>query len=354
MTVNSLHLQRLALLAASLLLAACGTLGGKPAETVAKPAPQEVPARPGGYYLDDGPGDNPPADIDAIPDAVPRAEPPLARANRPYTALGQSYTPMTSYQPYRAQGVATWYGRRYHGNKTSSGEIYDMYGMSAAHPTLPIPSYVRVTNPANGRSVVVRVNDRGPFHKDRLIDLSYAAAYKLRLIEQGSGQVEVEAMDTRALAASKERLSDRAYAKVYQLRTSGASSGAVELAGLNAAASRATPQAPPAVPVAQVTAPAPPVAAAPAEQPAKVAAVAAGSYIQVGAFKRKENAEQLIERLLRQNIAADGEVRNWYNAGVYRVRLGPYATTEDVERVAAQIRQQLGIANLVITRQETP
>ena len=186
-----MNLHRYLVLGVLLLLAGCGTLGSKPQpparESASKPASQVTAPKRGGYYLDDGPGDNPPADIDALPDAQPRPEPLLVRANRPYVALGENYTPMTAFQPYRARGMASWYGRRFHGNKTSSGEVYDMYGMTAAHPTLPIPSYVRVTNPDNGRSVVVRVNDRGPFHKERLIDLSYAAAYKLRLIGKGSG-----------------------------------------------------------------------------------------------------------------------------------------------------------------------
>ncbi|HSG92075.1 MAG TPA: RlpA-like double-psi beta-barrel domain-containing protein, partial [Methylotenera sp.] len=99
----------------------------------------------GGYYLDDGPGDNPPADIDSIPDAQLKTEKLLVSPNKPYSALGKKYIPMTSYAPYYKQGIASWYGKRYHGRKTSSGEIYDMYGMTGAHPTLPIPSYVRVT-----------------------------------------------------------------------------------------------------------------------------------------------------------------------------------------------------------------
>lgn len=346
MSAIPIELRRIALLGVSLLLAACGTMGGKPPAaldgTAAKPAPQAATPKRGGYYLDDGPGDRPPADIDAIPDAVPSAEPPLARANRPYVALGQNYTPMTAYQPYRAKGVATWYGRRYHGNKTSSGELYDMYGMTAAHPTLPIPSYVRVSNPDNGRSVVVRVNDRGPFHKDRLIDLSYAAAYKLRLTDQGSGLVEVEAIDTRAKAA---------YAAAYRLRNSKVSPGGnVEIP---VAAAEAAPAEPEPAPAKALVEPAQAAPEAARTQPA-VEAKVGGSYIQVGAFKRKENAEQLVGRLLRQNIVAEEQVRNWYNAGVYRVRLGPYANPEDVERIAAQIRQTLGISNLVITRQETP
>ena len=140
------------------------------------------------------PGDNPPENLEAIPDAVPRAEPLHRFANNPYSVLGQDYVPMRTPGPYKARGIASWYGRKFHGQKTSSGELYDMYAMTAAHATLPIPSYVRVTNPANGRSVVVRVNDRGPFHAGRLIDLSFTAAWKLGYVDNGSTLVEVESV----------------------------------------------------------------------------------------------------------------------------------------------------------------
>jgi len=146
----------------------------------------------GGYYKDDGPDAKPPANIDGIADASPRVETLHKWANRPYSALGKSYTPLTSVQPFKQRGMASWYGKRFHGQKTASGEIYDMYKMTAAHPTLPIPSYVRVTNVANRRSVVVRVNDRGPFHAGRAIDLSYAAASKLGYLTQGSAEVQIE------------------------------------------------------------------------------------------------------------------------------------------------------------------
>ena len=148
----------------------------------------------GGYYKGDGPGGPPPVNLDKIADATPRAEPLNAGANTPYTALGRKYVPYTSLTAYRTRGVATWYGRKFHGKKTASGERYDMYAMSAAHTILPIPSYARVTNLANGKSVVVRINDRGPFHADRIIDLSYAAAYKLGYVGAGSAKVEVEAI----------------------------------------------------------------------------------------------------------------------------------------------------------------
>jgi len=149
---------------------------------------------PGGYYKGDGPGGKPPVDLDKVADAKPRSEPLSRGANEPYTALGRKYAPYTSLQAYRQRGVASWYGRKFHGKPTASGERYDMYAMTAAHTILPIPSYARVTNLANGRSVVVRINDRGPFQSDRIIDLSYAAAYKLGYITAGSTKVEVEAI----------------------------------------------------------------------------------------------------------------------------------------------------------------
>src|SRR5687767_13270513 len=137
-------------LLAALVLSGCGSTPSREAPAAkAPPAP-----RGGGYYLDDGPGASPPADIDGIPDAVPRLEPVRSATSRPYTVMGRSYTPMASLQPYAARGIATWYGRRYHGKQTSSGEIYDMYAMTAAHTTLPIPGYARVTHLANGKSVV--------------------------------------------------------------------------------------------------------------------------------------------------------------------------------------------------------
>jgi rare lipoprotein A len=154
----------------------------------------QASARPGGYYKDDGPGDQLPPNIAQIADAEPRSEPLHRYANRPYKVFGTEYVPLAQVQPFRQTGVASWYGRRFHGQKTSSGEVYDMYAMTAAHPTLPIPSYARVTNLANGRSVVVRVNDRGPFHASRVIDLSYAAAYRLGYIQAGSARVEVQAI----------------------------------------------------------------------------------------------------------------------------------------------------------------
>lgn len=302
-----MKLTRFALpIALCLILAACGGGGNVKPEKPGAPPPAST-SKGGGYYLDDGPGDNPPPNIDSIPDAVPRAEALSPRANRPYSALGKRYTPATEYQPYKERGIASWYGKRYHGQKTSSGEVYDMYGMSAAHPTLPLPSYARVTNPANGRSVIVRINDRGPFHDNRLIDLSYAAAYKLRLLDSGSGEVIVEAIDTRPNAAAVE--------------------------APTAAASPA-----PAMPEA-ATAPTTSDAVPPS-----------GIYVQVGAFKYQDNADRLRENLQQKQLAENVPLQSWYNKGTYRVRLGPYTSRQDAEQAAARIKQALGTSAIVINQ----
>src|SRR5688572_25786651 len=176
-----------------LLLTGCSSTPPYEAPSPEAPPPAEPRSR-GGYHKDDGPHENPPANLAQVPDAVPRVEPLHPYANRPYTVFGRDYQPLARLQPFRQRGLASWYGKRFHGKKTASGEIYDMYAMTAAHPTLPIPSYVRVTHVASGRSVVVRVNDRGPFHPGRVIDLSYAAALRLGYIQAGSAQVEVESI----------------------------------------------------------------------------------------------------------------------------------------------------------------
>ena len=177
-----------------------------PAPKKLEPAPPTIANKhkPGGYYLDDGPGDSPPADLSAIPDAVPKIEPLLKYCNRPYNALGKQYAPLTVCTPFQQRGMASWYGRRFNGKRTASGEIYDMYGMTAAHPTLPIPSYARVKSLTNGNTVIVRINDRGPFHSGRIIDLSYTAAHKLGISKGGSGMVEVTAITPAEISQGRD------------------------------------------------------------------------------------------------------------------------------------------------------
>ncbi len=206
------RLGRPASIAVAIALSACSTTPGKravtePAARTTTPSTPAVaslpPKKGGGYYLDDGPGDNPPPNLDLLPDAVPRIEKYASGANRPYNVFGVDYVPDLSGAPYKQRGVGSWYGRKFHGQRTSSGEIYDMYAMTAAHPTLPIPCYALVTNVQNGKSVIVRVNDRGPFLHNRIMDLSYAAALKVGYLSSGSGLIEVELLSPADIAAGR-------------------------------------------------------------------------------------------------------------------------------------------------------
>ncbi len=310
-----------------LCLVACGganTVKPKPNTPTPKvsPAPSASSTKPGGYYLDDGPGDNPPQDIDSIPDAVPKKEPLFDRANKPYIALGNSYKPMTSYQPYQASGVSSWYGKRYHGKKTSSGEVYDMYSMTAAHPTLPLPSYVKVTNPSNGRFVVVRVNDRGPFKNDRIIDLSYAAAYKLRFSAQGSTQVIVEAIDTNNTSPN--------YIAGYTqtVKTSALPASTVTTPVTEDSAATTKP-------------------VAPIQTNENSNTQLNGHFVQLGAFKNEINADLLIKKIQGLDIENNAGINKVYNNGLYRLKLGPYDSKRAAEDTAASIRKQLNTPTII-------
>lgn len=294
----------------------------------------------GGYYLDDGPGDNAPADIDSIPSATLKTEQLYARANKPYIALGQQYTPMTTYVPYKKQGIASWYGKRYHGKKTSTGEVYDMYAMSAAHTVLPIPSYAKVTNPANGRSVIVRINDRGPFKHDRLIDLSYVAAYQLRLIKQGSGLVEVETIDTSA-EAMRGVQNNKTVTAVVPTESSVSENPPVTVQAVS------TEPAATSKPITNTAAPPTPTQAAIS---APTAPTATQYYVQAGAFKNEINGNLLQKKIQGLELAENVGLTNVYNNGLYRVKLGPYASKKEADTSAAKIRSQLNIAALVINQ----
>jgi rare lipoprotein A len=325
----------LLLAALALALAACGTTARREAPI---PPTMEKDAE-GKYYLDDGPGPNPPANIEAIPDAVPRIEPLNRGASRPYIVMGRQYVPMTNLSRYKARGDATWYGRRYHGKPTSSGEIYDMYAMTAAHPTLPIPSYARVTNLANGKSVIVRINDRGPFIADRLIDLSYTAAYKLGLVANGSGLVEVETIlpgDPLPATVAKAPKVEEAPKPPPQ----------------NAAARPApAPPPPAAAPLPPVAVSAPtqpaaretvPVASAAAPDADKAAAAVSGIYVQFGAFRSRENAENLLSRLREQAGWLATRLDVLPREGLYRVHAGPYASQAEARQIAERVGDLAG------------
>jgi len=337
----------------------------RPPQTVRAPAPRApAPAptvrapRGGGYYLDDGPGDSPPPDLEHVAEPVPQLEPLHRGAMRPYVVLGQSFTPMTELQPYRARGTASWYGRRYHGKQTSNGELYDMYGISAAHPTLPLPSYARVTNVATGKSVVVRVNDRGPFLDGRLIDLSYTAALRLGVIGGGHATVEVESIipdgttagTAYAVAPPRPRVGAPAVPAAVAARpapppTSPYAGQADPILALAAAARDPEPLA---TPPAEAVSP-PPALATPASVLKAAVAEGGSIFLQLGAFGSRENAESFLQRTRVQFdwLAERLQVRT--REGLFRVHAGPYANANEARNAADRIASALG-TKPVVTR----
>lgn len=259
-----------------------------------------APATGGGYLEGDGPGADVPANLGDTPDAVPRSEPLHPYANRPYVALGKTYTPLTRPGSYKERGIASWYGKKFNGQRTSSGEIYDMYGMTAAHPTLPIPSYARVTNLSNHKSVVVRVNDRGPFLHERIMDLSYTAAHKLGIVGNGSAQVEVESIAAPDASATQV-----------------------------AAAAPVTSQPLP---------------------PAEKTLVAAGNnYLQLGAFKSEQGAESFLAKIRAELDSGGKEFVLYRKDGLVRVHVGPYASADEARAMSEKWQASLGFKPMVST-----
>lgn len=235
-----------------------------------------------------------PADVSKVPDAVPRVEPKSRGGNKsPYRVLGKNYHVLASANGYRERGTASWYGEKFHGHHTSNGEVYDMYKMSAAHKSLPLPTYARVTNLDNGRQVIVRVNDRGPFHGNRLIDLSYAAAARLGMLKHGTARVEVEAIDPLT----------------WNSRT---------------VVANATP--------APTPEPASPVSAEP-QKPV------AGRFLQVGAYSSETAAQRVMAGLTAAAVGAPARVQAVERGEqtLYRVLVGPLRGAADdlVSRVQA-------------------
>ncbi|VAX14690.1 Septum-associated rare lipoprotein A [hydrothermal vent metagenome] len=262
------HKNVLLLLAGVLVVSACGTLRNNRYQ----------------MHQDRAPDKN--IDISQIPDAIPRNEPRSKYGNpRSYRVNGRTYRVMKSSQGYHARGIASWYGKKFHGHRTSSGETYNMYAMTAAHKELPLPTWVRVTHLGNGRSVIVKVNDRGPFHANRIIDLSWAAAKKLGITASGTGIVEIEALDPRD----------------YQTRT----------AKINSTRKHAS------APTLQYH-----------------------LYLQAGAFISHNNAQLLQHKL--QTALHIQNIRAVYNADkhLYRVRIGPLANVDEADRLAKQINQR--------------
>jgi rare lipoprotein A len=261
----------------------------------------------GGYYQDDGPGEFRPIDLVKLPDASPQLEPIQLAKTKPYETMGQTFVPQTTLEePYRAKGHASWYGKKFHGTKTATGEIYDMYQMTAAHPTLPLPCYVRVTNLSNNRSVVVRVNDRGPFLRNRLIDLSYAAALKLDLIGHGSAQVLVEKI-------TPEKMAEFQSGRVQNVAQATADQGTVQ--------SR-------------------PLVSNPAGKRGSL-------YLQIGAFGSRASAETLLGKVSNssQDLGKSGQILS--ESGLHRVLLGPFGSLDQANQAAGQVEQWIAVRPLI-------
>jgi len=295
--------------------------------------PPAAPRRPrgGAYYQNDGPGDDPPAALHQIPDAVPRAEPLHPAANRPYTVFGRRYVPRTDLTTHRERGVASWYGRQFHGRPTSSGERYDMYGMTAAHPTLPIPSYVRVTELRGGRTVVVRVNDRGPFLNRRVIDLSYTAAHRLGFVEAGSAEVEVELLQPPVAARAPVQTAVRAdVADVADPPREPPPAPTPMLAGaLPALAIETLVDGHPVV-VGEAGAPADTVIVAIATDPVPSADPAREAvWLQFGAFASRGGADAMRDRVAREQAWLPVPVRVVRYDDLWRVKAGPWPGADE-------------------------
>jgi len=323
----------------------------------------------------DGPGANPPADLASLPDAEPRVEPIRSGGpNKPYQVLGRDYVPATRDLAFSERGLASWYGVKFHGRRTASGEVYDMYAMTAAHPTLPIPSYARIRNPANGREILVRVNDRGPFHPGRIVDLSYAAALKLDLL-RGVAPVELDRITFEEIRTGAWRSRS---GEATRLAAAPASSDAAPVAkpAEIAAAPPSTPIVVAAVPLpAQDVAfvadgPAPPASMEPAAPTAAAivtvpaspplpltivrpaAQAPRGFWVQLGAFRERDGAESF-----RRRIGADDDA-GWLapmlavfaDTSLYRVQAGPFTSRDQAEGAALRLRAALALVPLIVER----
>ncbi|MBT9502900.1 MAG: septal ring lytic transglycosylase RlpA family protein [Burkholderiaceae bacterium] len=307
--------------AIAVLLAGCA---GAPRSPSAPSAPRPDPGR-------DGPEAVIPPNLHLVPDAEPRLE-PLRRGgpNKPYEVLGQRYEPMTADQPLIERGLASWYGRKFHGRSTASGETYNMYAMTAAHPTMPIPSYARVRNPANGREVLVRVNDRGPFHPGRIIDLSYTAALKLDTL-RGVTPVEVERLTFEDIRTGAWRRDNP-----VPVFVAGEAAGAPERG--------ATFGPPPKVDPARLLA---------ADEPALNSApkvASPGYWLQLGAFSRLDGAETLRQKLATELEGLAPLLAIFKDSSLHRLQAGPYPTREEARQAAERLRAALNLQPVVVRR----
>lgn len=291
---------------AMLLLAACAAPRRPP------PAPAPIPT--------------PPANVMGVPEPVPRPEPRSASGNPPfYEVAGHRYIVLASAAGYRERGVASWYGPDFHGLKTATGERYDMFAMTAAHKTLPIPCYARVTNLSNNRSVVVRINDRGPFVSNRIIDLSYTAAAKLDMIRNGTAFVDVEVLSPASPPPGA----------ALPVTTQAASAASVGVSSVPAVPAPAEPAAVSAPDGATTGAPAPAIALPAMPPPAPVAA--GHFYIQVGAFSQADNAQRVARKLRDAGLEHVFTLGPAADQPLQRVRIGPIASVQQFDALTARL-----------------
>jgi rare lipoprotein A len=311
----------------------------------------------------DGPPANPPPNLAQVPDAEPRLEPLRSGGpNKPYEVFGRTYTPLARDAALTERGLASWYGSKFHGRATSSGEIYDMYAMTAAHKTMPIPSYARVRNPANGREVIVRINDRGPFHAGRVIDLSYTAALKLGVLN-AVAPVEVERITQEAIRTGAWRSGPEARA------VAAAPAPVVPVASTATAPVVATPPSvsAPAVPSGAVTTvaitPSPMASDAPAADnspaaddevprppPRPIAMAAPGFWLQLGAFRERDGALDFQRKVERELDWLAPSLAVFTDRDLHRLQAGPYRTRADAGGAADRLRAELQLVPLIVER----
>jgi rare lipoprotein A len=283
----------------------------------------------GGYYLDDGPGDDIPEGLESTVDPIPTIEPYSRTGNKPYKVFGKEYTPINdSTTPFKQRGVASWYGKKFHGKRTSSGEPYDMYKITAAHPTLPIPSYARVTNLSNGKQIIVRINDRGPFHSSRIMDLSYTAALKLAYLGKGSSEVELERLLPEDIVKMAENSQNQLALNTSVAPSSTATTGKNEKDGISLETMIAAQER--IIKTELSAKDNKPIASD--DVSAATTATRGSFYLQFAAFAIRANAEASLAHLQqllknrqdRGDIAADISLEIVQQGSLYRLQSGPY------------------------------
>jgi rare lipoprotein A len=296
-------------------------------------------SRPGTSSERDGPLPDPPRELEQTPDASPEIEPiRQGGPNKPYSIDGRSYVPETRDVPLKQRGLASWYGRKFHGRPTAIGETYNMYAMTAAHPTMPLPSYARVRNPANGREVIVRVNDRGPFVPGRIIDLSYTAALRLGLL-RGVAPVEVERI-------THDDIRTGAWRKDGE-RVAPAPAAAAATAALTPTV---VPEAAP--PVASTPpAPAEPVPHAAAAPPLRpISSAPPGFWVQLGVFRERRGAESFQQRVASELEWIAPVLALFVDSALHRLQAGPYATRAEATSAAERLRDALKLVPVIVEK----